>query len=147
MPWSGDVKSFQKENPKVSDIFFSVPVSPLNSTLYTGRSAFCYSLFQMLINRLLELNEILICLIVAVSRRINAMLTQYIYIYRVKLETLFEGNPKSPFSIATTPWSWGKRYCLVWIVPLTLDTYPIMLSVKQGGIKYYFFSIWYDSTW
>ena len=22
-----------------------------------------------------------------------------------------------------------------------------MLSVNQGGIKYYFFSIWYDSTW
>ena len=22
-----------------------------------------------------------------------------------------------------------------------------MLSVKQGGIKYHFLSIWYDSTW
>ena len=22
-----------------------------------------------------------------------------------------------------------------------------MLSVKQGGIKYHFFSLWYDSTW
>ena len=22
-----------------------------------------------------------------------------------------------------------------------------MLSVKQGGIKYYFLSLWYDSTW
>ena len=25
--------------------------------------------------------------------------------------------------------------------------YLIMLSVKQGGIKYYFLSLWYDSTW
>ena len=22
-----------------------------------------------------------------------------------------------------------------------------MMSVKQGGIKYYFLSLWYDSTW
>ena len=22
-----------------------------------------------------------------------------------------------------------------------------MLSVKQGGIKYHFYSLWYDSTW
>ena len=28
----------------------------------------------------------------------------------------------------------------------TLDTYLIELSVKQGGIKYYFLSLWYDST-
>ena len=29
----------------------------------------------------------------------------------------------------------------------TLDPYPIMLSVKQGSIKYHFLSLWYDSTW
>ena len=29
----------------------------------------------------------------------------------------------------------------------TLDTYLIMLSVKQGGIKYHFSSPWYDLTW
>ena len=28
-----------------------------------------------------------------------------------------------------------------------LETYLIMQSVKQGGIKYHFFSLWYDSTW
>ena len=27
------------------------------------------------------------------------------------------------------------------------DTYLITLSVKQGGIKYQFVSLWYDSTW
>ena len=25
--------------------------------------------------------------------------------------------------------------------------YLIMLSVKQGGIKYHFLSLWYDATW
>ena len=48
--------------------------------------------------------------------------------------TVVEGDPKAPFSIATTP-----------IVPLC--SYLIMLSVKQGSIKYYFLSLWYDSTW
>ena len=28
-----------------------------------------------------------------------------------------------------------------------LKQYLIMLSVKQGGIKYHFLSLWYDSTW
>ena len=27
-----------------------------------------------------------------------------------------------------------------------LDPYLLMLSVKQGGIKYHFLSLWYDST-
>ena len=29
----------------------------------------------------------------------------------------------------------------------TLDSHIIMLSVKQGSIKYHFLSLWYDSTW
>ena len=29
----------------------------------------------------------------------------------------------------------------------TLDPYLIILSIKQGGIKYNFFSLWYDSNW
>ena len=29
----------------------------------------------------------------------------------------------------------------------TLDPYLIMLSDKQGGIKYHFLSLWYDSIW
>ena len=28
-----------------------------------------------------------------------------------------------------------------------LDPYLIMLSDKQGGIKYHFLSLWYDLTW
>ena len=33
------------------------------------------------------------------------------------------------------------------LLHFTLDPYLIMLSVKQGGIKYHFFSLWYDSIW
>ena len=50
-----------------------------------------------------------------------------------------EGNPKVPFSVATTPRCWGGRYSFPWSAPFTLDPYLIMLSVKQGRIKYDFF--------
>ena len=33
------------------------------------------------------------------------------------------------------------------LLHFTLDPYLIMLSVKQGGIKYHFLSFWYDLTW
>ena len=33
------------------------------------------------------------------------------------------------------------------LLHFTLDPYLIKLSVKQGGIKYHFLSLWYDSTW
>ena len=36
---------------------------------------------------------------------------------------------------------------LLGLLHFTLDTYLIILSVKQGGIKYHFLSLWYDSTW
>ena len=52
-----------------------------------------------------------------------------------------DGDPNAPFSLATTPRCRGGWYSLPWIAPL------IMLSVKQGGIKYHFLSLWYDSIW
>ena len=66
---------------------------------------------------------------------------------KVKLATIVEGNPKAPFSIATTPRCRGGRYSFPGLLYFTLDPYLIMLSVKQGGIKYHFLSLWYDSTW
>ena len=75
---AGTLKSSQKDNPKIPDIITAL-VGPLNSTLYTGRTVYCYSLFHVLINKLFELNEVLIHLFVAVSLRINAILTQYAY--------------------------------------------------------------------
>ena len=60
--------------------------------------------------------------------------------------TVVEGDPKVPFSIATTASCSGGRHSFPWIAPLTLDPYFIMLSVKQGGIKYNFLSLWYGLT-
>ena len=62
----------------------------------------------------------------------------YIYIYIYKLATIVEGDPKAPFSIATTPRCSGGRYSFPWFLHFTLDPYHIMLSVKQGNIKYHF---------
>ena len=63
------------------------------------------------------------------------------------MATIVEGNPKAPFSIATTPRCRGGRYSFPGLLYFTLDPYLIMLSVEQGGIKYHFLSLWYDSTW
>ena len=94
----------------------------------------------------------------------------YIYIYIYKFASVVEGDQKAPFSIASTPMCRGGRYSFSWIAPLplirtlycwvlskevsstpelfhfTLDTYLILLSVKQGGIKYHFFKslVWRD---
>ena len=46
------------------------------------------------------------------------------------LVTLFEGYPRAPYSITSTP---SAR-----LLHFTLDPYLIMLSVKQRGIKYHF---------
>ena len=66
---------------------------------------------------------------------------------KVKLATIVEGNPKAPFSITTTPRCRGGHYYFPGWLYFTLDPHLIMLSVKQGGIKYHFLSLWYDSTW
>ena len=65
------------------------------------------------------------------------------------MATVVEGDLKAPFSIVTTKRCRGGRYSFPWIAPLYLDPYFIMLSVKQGSIKYRFFfwSLWYDLTW
>ena len=57
--------------------------------------------------------------------------------------TVVEGDPKAFFSIGV-----GEGVTLyLGLIHFILDTYLIMLIVKQGGIKYHFFlSLWYDST-
>ena len=41
----------------------------------------------------------------------------------------------------------GGHYPFLRLLRFTLDTYLIMLRVKQGGTKYHFLSRWCDSTW
>ena len=66
---------------------------------------------------------------------------------QVKLATVVKGNPKASFSIATTPNVGEGATSFPGLLQYTFDTYLIMLSVKQDGIKYYFLSLWYDLTW
>ena len=65
-----------------------------------------------------------------------------ILLWLLMLMTSVEGNPKSPFSIATTP----KCTPFPGLLHFALDPH-LMLSAKQGGIKYYFLSLWNDLTW
>ena len=61
----------------------------------------------------------------------------YWLLKKEKLATLVEGDQKAPFSIATTPWCRGGHYSFAGIAPL-YPWYLIVLSIKQGGIKYHF---------
>ena len=64
---------------------------------------------------------------------------------KVKLVTEVEGDPKSLFWLATAPRCRGGYYSFPWIAPFTLDQYLMILSIKQGGIKYLFESLlWLD---
>ena len=69
-----------------------------------------------------------------------------IYLYICK-STLVEVNLKPPFLIAIALRYWGWCYFFPLIIPITLDLYLLMLSIKQRGIKYHFLSLWYESTW
>ena len=57
------------------------------------------------------------------------------------------GDQKAPFSIATTSRCREGITPFPGLIHFTLDTYLILLSVKQGGIKYHFKSLWYDANW
>ena len=52
--------------------------------------------------------------------------------------SLAEGHPNSPFLIATTPRFREGDTPFPGLLHFTLDPYLILLSVKQGGIKYHF---------
>ena len=74
------------------------------------------------------------------------MLKNFISSNAKKLATVVEGKSKAPFSIATRQ-RCGEGTPFPGLLHFTLDLYLIMLSVKQGSIKYHFFCLWYDPTW
>ena len=53
--------------------------------------------------------------------------------------TEVKGDPRALFPIATTPKCRRGLYSFLGLFDFTLDTYPIILSAKQGSIKYHFF--------
>ena len=67
-------------------------------------------------------------------------------VIKLLLATVVEGDQKAPFSIATTPKCRGSATPFPGLLHLTLNTYLILLSVKQGGIKYHFKSLWYGTS-
>ena len=60
---------------------------------------------------------------------------------------LVEGDSWASFSIAKHRRIGKGATPFPGLFHFTLDPYLIRLSVKQGGIKYHFLSLWYDSTW
>ena len=76
-----------------------------------------------------------------ILRTLNGCKYCYLTLSKINLATEVTGNPNASFSIAITPRCRGRALLL------SLDPYLIVLSVKQGGIKYHFLSLWYDSTW
>ena len=97
------------------------------------------------------------CLPASVRACLCACVRIYIYIYlnelrisisfQVKLATLIQDDPKAHFSIATTLRYREDATPFPGLLYFTLDPYLVMLSVKQGVMKYHFFSLCYVSTW
>ena len=60
---------------------------------------------------------------------------QTIYLCKVKLVTLLEGDPKAPFSIATTPRCRGGHYSIPWNV--YVFKYKNVLTIQKNNFKKY----------
>ena len=56
----------------------------------------------------------------------------------VKLATVIKGDQKAPFSVTTRRGVREGATPFPGLLHFTLDTYLILQSVKQGGIKYHF---------
>ena len=70
------------------------------------------------------------------------------YLKVSKVGDLSRGWPKgSLFDSYYTKMLGGGATPFPGLLHFTLDHYLVMLSVKQGGIKTDFLSLWYDSTW
>ena len=98
--WKSQHRKIVYHSPHVEKPFNSkvIKVSNLN---YEFISVFCVSGFLLSINELWTF-----------------------YVSKVKLATIVEGDPKAPFSIATTPRCRGGRYSIPWIAPLYPWTVP-----------------------
>ena len=64
-------------------------------------------------------NHISICLFFKfILKKENKHVNMVFECKQVKLATVVKGDPKAPFSIATTPRCRGGRYTFPWIAPL-----------------------------
>ena len=76
-----------------------------------------------------------------------AILFVVVYFDKIKLATVAEGHPKALFSISTTLRCKEGATHFPGFLHFPLDTYPLMVNVQLGYMKYHFLSLWYDSTW
>ena len=83
--------------------------------------------------------------IAGILPKLSLYIYVYMYIYKCVCMCVCEGvsdrNRRRPKGVGegATP--------IPGLLKVTLDTYLIMQSVRQGGIKYHFWSFCYDSTW
>ena len=62
--------------------------------------------------------------------------------------TSVKGDPKAPFSIATTPRCRGGRYSFPRIAPLYLWYVPYNTELLSKEVSStIFLSLWYETTW
>ena len=73
---------------------------------------------------------------------LRLLLVKSFYTYIYSRPTVVEGDPKSPFSIVTTPRCRERCYSFPCIAPHTLDPYIIILSVKQ--VPFFESLVWLD---
>ena len=78
------------------------------------------------------------CTSTSVHRHTKFLLNPVSYNFFFFGSTVVEGEQKAPFSIATTQRCTEDANPFPGLHHFTLDTYLILLSVKQGGIKYHF---------
>ena len=74
---------------------------------------------------------------------IHPHIYMYIYIY-ISRATVVEGDSKAFFNSYYMKMSW-RAYSFPWNTSVILDLYLILLSVKEGGTKQHFLSLWYNS--
>ena len=63
------------------------------------------------------------------------------------LANFVEGDPKAAFQLLLQRGVREGATPFPGFLQFTLDPHLLMLSAKEGGVKYHFLSLWYDSTW
>ena len=63
------------------------------------------------------------------------------------MATVIEGDPKAPFSIATTPRYRRGNYSFPWIAPLYPWYIPYDAVLSKEVSSTILLRLWYDSTW
>ena len=136
---------------------YNIKWSRLNKYTKSGICKVLFDAFDLIIvvnflvklfvnKKFFKLKSYAVIMVICYSWFANSALV-FCYNTKVKLATLVKGDPKAPFSIATTPRCWRGWYFFPGLLLFTLDPQLLVRSAKQGGIKYHFLNLKYGSTW